>query len=79
MSDFNTVEVRENSIVIKDSPQWMIVTDEVKITLYQGESQIVGKSCGKSDWFLWVDNETTEEVERAAKNHDSIAVNVNQH
>jgi hypothetical protein len=77
MSEFDTIEARESRIVIKDSPNWMVITDKVEISLYDGEeSQIIGKSDGVCQWFLWVNNEFTAEIERAAKNHDKITATV---
>jgi len=77
MSEYDTVESRTGSIEIKDGSNWIVITDEVKITLYpNGENQIIGKSDGICQWFLWTNDSLTAKVERAAKNHDRVTANV---
>jgi len=76
MSEYDTVEVRRDSIVIKDGANWLIITDEVRIELRSYGNRIGAKANGCFQWFLWTNLELVAKVEKAAKETDGITVNV---
>lgn len=78
MSKYDTVEVRSDEIQIRDGANWIIARDRIIIRLFGNEAQIRSKVNGRSQWFLWADLDMAAKVERAAKNHDSISIEVSQ-